>query len=68
MRYTIVKLLPKHYGLAFYRVRRERFFVFRSWLKDDHGRVLEFETRQDADAQIQRLMENALLGMAVLRE
>lgn len=68
MRYLIVKLLPKHYGPAFYRIRLEKFFVFRSWLKDVHGRVLEFETRQDADAQIRRLMQNDLLGMAVQRE
>ena len=65
MRYTIVKLLPKHYGLPFYRVRLERFFFFRSWLKDDHGRVLEFETRLDADSHVGRIQQDALLRMAM---
>ncbi len=61
MRYLIVKLEPKHYGQAFYRVRLRRFF-FGSWLKDATGRVSEFETRVDANAQIQKLLQSEVRG------
>lgn len=53
MRYRICKLEP-HYGLPFYRVQIRHWFWW-TWLTDNKGIALEFETKIEAAIHVGHL-------------